>query len=844
MAQHRGGLGTYHAKRDFRVTAEPRGVRARTGGPLQFVVQKHHARSLHYDFRLELDGTLKSWAVPKGPSLDPRHKRLAVHVEDHPVEYGKFEGTIPPNQYGAGEVILWDRGTWIAHGDPRRDYKAGKLKFELRGEKLHGNWALVRTRLKGSGDKEQWLLIKEKDEEARPHAQYDITVEEPDSVNRGRAKATAKANTGPTSTRGRKPSAAKAASGDEPRKLTDARKAALPAKLAPQLATLVQAPPEGDWSYELKFDGYRILTRISKGKARLFTRNGHDWTDKLAAQAKALEHLGLQEGWLDGEIIVPGKGGVPDFQALQNAFDQQRTGDIRYFLFDLPYYGGYDLRASPLAERRALLRRLLPRNSSGPLYFSEDITESSKDILAAACSIGMEGVIGKRPDSHYISGRSKSWIKLKCENRQEFVIGGFTEPQRSRTAFGALLLGVYEKGRLRYAGRTGTGFDEKQLGQLHKRLTALETAKSPFENPPRGADVKGVHWVRPRLVAEVSFAQWTNERLVRQAVFHGLRTDKPASTIGYEKAAALPGKTRSVVPSGKSTAESPEAPVRESRGKPAKQQRVLVGNVSISHPNRVIDPASGLTKLDIALYYEKIAPAMLPHLENRPVSLVRLPEGLGGEQFFQKHLDKGRIPEARLLDAQLDPGHPPLIAIETKTALVGAAQLGVIELHTWNAIAGSIERPDRVVFDLDPDPTLTWDRVLEAAELTKTLLDELGVKSFAKTSGGKGLHIVVPLRRLHEWDMAKDFSRAVAEHLAATIPTHFSAKSGAGEPGGKSFRRLPAKQSRFHDGRGLFVARAAGIACVGSRRLGRTHRDQTIRPLEHRQYPSASRRPG
>ncbi len=434
-----------------------------------------------------------------------------------------------------------------------------------------------------------------------------------------------------------------------------------------------------------------------------------------------------------------------------------------------------------------MLRRLLPRKSSGLLHFSEDIAESSKDILAAACSMGMEGVIGKRRDSQYTSGRSKSWIKLKCENRQEFVIGGFTDPQRSRTGLGALLLGVYEGGKLRYAGRTGTGFDEKQLGQLYQRLSALGTGKPPFENLPRGADTRGVHWVRPQLVAEVSFAQWTKDRVVRQAVFHGLRTDKPASTIGYEKGATVPRKSRPV-PSRKRASESAEAAVRQSRGKKStKHQRVLVGNVAITHPDRVIDPASGLTKLDVALYYEKIAPVMLPHLENRPVSLVRLPEGLGGEQFFQKHMDKGLIPEARLLDAQLDPAHPPLIVIETETALVGAAQLGVIELHTWNAIAGSIERPDRIVFDLDPDPALTWARVLEAAELTKTLLDELGVKSFAKTSGGKGLHIVVPLRRLHEWDMAKDFSRAVAEHLATTIPTHFSAKSGAANRVGKVF---------------------------------------------------------
>jgi bifunctional non-homologous end joining protein LigD len=782
MQRAGNGLRTYNAKRNFGVTPEPRGARAAKNAVLQFVVQKHHARNLHYDFRLELDGALKSWAVPKGPSLDPADKRLAVHVEDHPVEYGNFEGIIPANQYGAGEVILWDRGSWVPHGEPRRDYKAGKLKFELKGKKLRGNWTLVRTRLKGSGDKEQWLLIKEKDAQARAHDGYDITVAEPGSVNRGPAGT--RKQSAEKAQPGAKPASARSkARVNEASRLANARKSALPPRLAPQLATLVGTAPEGEWSYELKFDGYRLLARLAKGKARLFTRNGHDWTRKLAAQAKALEQLGLADAWLDGEIVVPGKDGVPDFQALQNAFDEQRTGDVHYFLFDLPWYAGYDLRASPLAQRRGLLKPLLPGKASALLHFSEDIADSPQDILASACRMGMEGVIGKRRDSPYASGRSKSWIKLKCENRQEFVIGGFTDPQRSRTGLGALLLGFHEKGKLRYAGRTGTGFDDKQLAQLSKRLGAIEIRKAPFENPPSGADARGVHWVKPQLVAEVSFAQWTKERIVRQAVFHGLRTDKAASSIGYEKPAATPRKSRSA----KASISDSGAPVRKPSGGSARQQRVLVGNISISHPDRVIDPDSGLTKLDVARYYEKIAPALLPHLENRPVSLVRLPDGLKGEQFFQKHMGKGQIPEARLLDRKLDPGHPPLIAIETPAALAGAAQMGVVELHTWNAIAGSIERPDRIIFDLDPDPALSWARVLEAAELTRNLLDALGVKSFVKTSGGRGVHIVVPLRRLHEWNVAKDFSRAVAEHLAATIPARFSAKMGAANRIGKVF---------------------------------------------------------
>jgi bifunctional non-homologous end joining protein LigD len=561
--------------------------------------------------------------------------------------------------------------------------------------------------------------------------------------------------------------------------LPGAVKAALPARLTPQLATLVQAPPEGDWSFELKFDGYRILARIQKGEAQLFTRNGHDWTAKLAAQARAMEALHLEDGWIDGEIVVAGPNGVPDFQALQNAFDTRATEPIRFFAFDLPYYGGYDLRAVPLTGRRALLHSLIPHDKGALVQFSESIADSG-DVLAAACRIGMEGVIGKRNDSPYASGRSKAWIKLKCENRQEFVVGGYTDPQRTRTGFGALLLGVYEDGKLRYAGRTGTGFDEAQLKQLQRRLSALETRRPPFESPPTGADARGVHWVRPQLVAEVSFAQWTQEGIVRQAVFHGLRTDKPASSVTLEKAAAVP-RARTSKPAAGSHG------VRGSGRPRPRDVRSMVGDVSISHPERVIDPASGLTKLDVARYYHAIAPALLPHLHDRPVALVRLPDGLQGEKFFQKHLGKGQIPQARSLDPALDPGHAPLVALETPAALLGAAQMGVVELHTWNAVASRIVRPDRIVFDLDPDPALPWARVLEAAELTHALLAELGLRCFAKTSGSKGLHIAVPLRRSHDWDTARRFSKSVADHLAVTLPRHFSAKMGAANRVGKVF---------------------------------------------------------
>ena len=741
-------LSSYRQKRDFQLTPEPQGKARRAKKKLRFVVQKHAARRLHYDFRLELSGSLKSWAIPKGPSLDPGDKRLAVHVEDHPLEYADFEGVIPPKQYGAGKVIVWDRGEWLPQGDPSASYKAGKLKFELKGEKLSGGWTLVRTRLQASGDKEQWLLIKERDSAARAKAQYDVTQALPDSVLLSQTRA---ADT---------PARSANVPAVQPGLLSGAKKSSLPKQLAPQLATLVESVPDGEsWNYEVKFDGYRLLARVSGKNVNLYTRNGHDWSNKLPAQVRAIKELRLTSAWLDGEIVVLGKNGAPSFQALQNAFDTEDTEHILLFLFDLPYLNGYDLRASPLHERRAVLHSILENNRSPALRFSVDFVESPYHILAAACKLSLEGVIGKRRDAPYVSGRSKAWIKLKCRQRQEFIIGGFTAPQGSRSAFGALLLGVHDAdGHLRYAGRVGTGFDDKLLRSIHAELQPLKVAKSPFVNPPRGRMAQGVQWLRPMLVAEVSFAQWTEDDIVRQAVFHGLRIDKPARKIGREETHMAVVQKKSQI-------------AHQAGGD-------VVAGVAITHPHRVIDQLSGVTKIELAHYYEMIAAWLLPHLKARPVALLRAPEGIDGEQFFQKHMAQLTIPKVRILDAKLDPGHAPLMVIDSTEALVGAAQMGTIELHTWNAIATSIERPDRIVFDLDPDPSLPWSYMVEAANLTKALLDELGLKSFVKTSGGKGLHLLVPLAGRHSWDGAKRFSQAVAEHLAATIPARFSAKMG------------------------------------------------------------------
>ena len=744
-------LSEYNAKRDFDVTAEPAGSAPRgrnRAQALTFVIQKHDARNLHYDFRLELDGVLKSWAVPKGPSLDPSQKRLAVHVEDHPLGYGSFEGSIPAGQYGAGDVIVWDRGVWQPHDDPRKAYAAGKLKFTLIGEKLAGDWTLVRTRLKGSGDKEQWLLIKENDQQARPLADYDVVQAEPKSV-------LSDAMVG----RPKKPVAAK--------KTTRKSSTALPDQLTPQLATLVDRAPDGDWVYEIKFDGYRILTRIRDGEVRLFTRNGHDWTDRLPRQVKALEALKLKDGWLDGEVVSLNADGLPDFQALQNAFDIGRSLDIVYYLFDAPFLEGRDQREVAVEERRAALKSVLTRSRSKLLRFSESFAANQRDIFESACDLALEGVIGKRAGSLYVSKRSPDWIKLKCRLRQEFVIVGFTRPQGSRSGFGALLLAVNDDTGLVYAGRVGTGFDQAALKKISEQLKALERDASPLAKPLTSAQARGVHWVEPQLVSEVQFAEWTREGVVRQAAFVGLRTDKPAEQIVHEQPRAAKS-------------------MKEKTRKKATEPGAVFG-VKITHPDRVIDTQSGTQKLQLAQFYESISEWILPFLRNRPVSLLRAPEGIAGEQFFQKHSEHLAIPNIKQLDQALDPGHARLMEIDSPAALIGAVQMGAVELHTWGATADKIETPDLFVLDLDPDPALPWKSMLEAAQLTLSVLDELGLEAFVKTSGGKGLHLVIPLARKDDWDTVKAFAKAIAQFMTQQLPERFTATSGPKNRIGKIF---------------------------------------------------------
>jgi bifunctional non-homologous end joining protein LigD len=763
-------LEHYRQKRNFALTAEPSGggkVEKADTKALAYVIQKHWASHLHYDFRLEWGGTLKSWAVPKGPSLDPTVKRMAVQVEDHPLSYGSFEGTIPAKQYGAGNVIVWDRGSWLPLQDAVKGFRDGKLKFEIRGEKLRGKWALVR--MKGSGEKQPpWLLIKERDAEIRLAAEYDITEALPDSVISRPGKGQVATGIGEA---------------DLP---AAAVRAKLPPMREPQLATLVESAPEGgDWHYELKFDGYRLMTRFDSDRVRCFTRNGHDWTDKMPQLAKSLQALGLKSCWLDGEIVVPDAHGIPNFQLLQSAFEGRgrrvaigssaaspnaaaNTAAIVYYVFDIPFYAGHDLRDVPLLERRALLQQLLKKNTATNVRFSDSFDAPSEDLIASACKLGFEGLIGKRGDAPYQSGRSRDWVKLKCGKRQEFLICGFTEPQGSRNGLGALLLGIHDaNGKLQYAGNVGSGFNEKTLADLRAQLDRLETETRPFDRQTKVAGKP--HWVMPKLLAEISFAEWTNDNHVRHAVFRGLRSDKAPQAITREKVV----KASELKTSKKAAAVAPPAP--------------LPASLRITHGDRVVDAQSGVTKIELVQFYARVAPLMVPHLKARPVSLVRAPSGVAGELFFQKHAKKNELPGVNLLDPALDRDHEPLMEIHSANGLLSAAQMNTVEFHTWNAVASNIEQPDRMTFDLDPGDKVGWAQMQQAAMLVRTLLEELGLKCFLKTSGGKGMHVVVPLKKQHGWDTVKDFSHHIVDHLAKTLPQQFVSKSGPKNRVGKIF---------------------------------------------------------
>jgi bifunctional non-homologous end joining protein LigD len=793
-------LERYREKRNFKATPEPPGrVLRKKQQDLSFVIQKHAASHLHYDFRLQLNGVLLSWAVPKGPSLDPADKRLAMHVEDHPLEYGGFEGTIPPKQYGGGTVLLWDRGTWIPKGDATADYQKGRLKFELVGEKLHGGWTLVRTHgSKYGGDgKQAWLLIKENDNFARHGIDARIVDEQPDSVVSGRSleqiakdpehvwhsnrSVAANVKGGALSVR-KAPRSKPARTVTGPRDVAGATQAKLPATLSPELASLVDACPQGDeWLHEIKYDGYRMVCRIDRGKVSVYSRNGKDWTAALKPVVDAAKRLRVKSVWLDGEVTVLTPEGRTSFQQLQNALADPFVGTLTYFVFDVPFLDGYDLRGVVLKERKRLLRAIIPEGDA-ILRYGVEVQGSGEQFFAQACKLGLEGAVSKRVDSLYQTGaRTRDWIKVKCGQRQEMVIGGFTDPQGTRTGFGALLLGVYEAdGALRYSGRVGTGFDNAMLDSLRPMLDKLVVKTTPFANPPRGHAAKGVHWVRPILVAEVAFTEWTHDGTLRHPSFQGLREDKKASEVMRERA------VKKTPPAKNSPVVATRRPKRSGAAPTASSNAVLAG-ITLSHPDKLLFPADKLTKRDLAQYYEKLGEWMVPHLRDRPLSLVRCPDGWQGQCFYQKHADKSVNAAVNRIAVPEGNGTATYMTVNSTTALVALLQWGVIEFHPWGSHGPRLDRPDRLIFDFDPDDGIGWSNLVSAVQVMRTLLDEMGLTGFLKTTGGKGLHIVVPIRPTIGWDVAKSFTKAVADLLVATFPDRFTATLSKAQRKGKIF---------------------------------------------------------
>ncbi|HVJ54232.1 MAG TPA: DNA ligase D [Aliidongia sp.] len=737
-------LETYRKKRNFTATSEPAGSDEQAPAGDSFVIQKHDARRLHYDFRLEMDGVLKSWAVAKGPSLVPGEKRLAVHVEDHPLEYGGFEGTIPKGEYGGGTVIVWDRGRWTPIGDAAKGYAKGHLDFDLKGEKLSGRWHLVRMKGKPREKRENWLLIKGDDEAARPDG-ADILEERPESVKTGREIADVAGETPGWSSRTGK--IEKASHSLDPAGVKKATEEKLPDFVPPALATLVAKAPAGKrWLHEIKFDGYRLQARIEAGRVKLLTRTGLDWTDRFGKEIVGLfKALPVGTALIDGELVVENDHGASDFSALQADLSEGRGDRFVFYAFDLLHLDGWNLRAVPLIERKRLLEKLLA-DQTGKLRFSASFDEDGDVILQHACRLSLEGLVSKLRDAPYRSGRGKDWVKSKCSTRQEFVIGGYVPSTTSRKAIGSLVMGYHEGGKLVHAGRVGTGYTMKVAEELFQRLEKLRTDESPFAAKLTAEEARQVRYVRPELVAEVEFRAWTADHHLRHAAFRGLREDKPAAEIVRE----APAET---VP-------------------PAKPQRPLV---KLTHPDRLYWPDAGVTKEGLADYYTEVWRWIAPFIVGRPLALVRCPGGISGQCFFQKHAWQGVSTNIRLVRDPKDEAAEPNIVIGGLDGLIGLVQAGVLEIHPWGSALATLEQPDQIIMDLDPGEGIVWDDIIAAAIEVRDRLKDLGLTSFVKTSGGKGLHVVAPLVPAAGWDPVKQFTKDLADAMAADSPDRYVA---------------------------------------------------------------------
>lgn len=824
----RTALSKYTQKRDFGRTPEPdarggkskaaanrsRPARGAASKGLLFCIQKHDATRLHYDFRLELDGTLKSWAVPKGPSLDPTDKRLAVHVEDHPLDYADFEGVIPAGQYGGGTVLVWDLGTWEPEGDAAAGYRKGHLIFQLAGRKLSGRWSLVRMGGRAAQEsRENWLLIKGDDEHASRRG--DITRDRPESVATQRVLQEIAAQAGGTprqrqraaladgrvagrATARATPTARTAAllfANDAARPSSKRRKAGqgelpAPAFVEPQLCTLVTEAPEGDeWLHEIKYDGYRMLARIGQGRATLWSRNRKEWTDRLPTLIDELAALPCRSALLDGEVVVPQGHGRTSFEGFRKAIGAGSDRKTAYQVFDLLHLDGDDLRELPLLERKQRLQALLGQAAKGRVRYSDHVLGQGRKFFEHGCRLGLEGSVAKRADAPYRSGRHPDWIKIRCGLRQEFAIVGYTPSTAGRDRIGSLILAVNEgrKG-LRYAGRVGTGFSDADRRELLRKLSPLRAARPPVEDPGE-PDLRDAVWTRPSLVGEVSFTEWTSAGRLRHPSFHGLREDKTPADVVREtplRSAELQAAARHAA-RGKTPREANAKATRSPAAAPGEER---VEGVRITHPERVLYADAGLNKLDLARYYSEAASLLLPHAEGRPLALVRCPEGQGGTCFFQKHPAAGGPPPGveRVLIREKDGTAPqPHMLVRSAEGLVGLVQNGVLELHLWGSHAEDVERPDRMVIDLDPSPELPFARVIEGAREVRARLEELELESFVMTTGGKGLHVVTPLRRTLGFDELKAFTHAFALAMAAEQPARYLAVASKARRTGRIF---------------------------------------------------------
>jgi bifunctional non-homologous end joining protein LigD len=788
-------LERYRSMRNFKVTSEPSGggkARSFNKEPLPFVIQKHAASHLHYDFRLGWNGVLKSWAVAKGPSYFVGNKRLAVQVEDHPIDYGGFEGIIPKGQYGGGTVMVWDQGTWEpqpGHTDVDAGLRTGSLKFIMHGKKMKGKWALIRMGGKAANErKPNWLLIKEHDDFERSESDPSVTDEEPNSVVTGRSleqiaksedhvwnskdTATGKAwyrkdslVPDEVATTNKSASRKKSETVDFGSSLKKAPKEKLPDFIAPELALQSETPPAGEgWLHELKLDGYRMQARKDGDRVQLLTRTGLDWTHRMKTIAAFVAALPVEQAVFDGEVVVLAENGSTSFADLQAAFQEGVKKPLTYFVFDLLHLNGHSTRGLSLGERKKMLARVV-EGSGEFLRFSEHIEGGGGEVFKGACELHAEGIVSKRVTSKYSSGRSGNWMKLKCVHEQEFVIGGFTLPSNGSHGVGALLLGYYDGGKLIYAGRTGTGFTQKTHRTLRDQLDALRQKTNPFEEPPAEA-LRGAIWVRPKLVAQVNFATWTADNLVRQASFKGLREDKPAAEVRREEP--------KIGPRGGSPQRVSYAPAVGVAAKVAtKKAKASFTNapVRLTHSGKILDEESQLTKQQLADYYWAVAPHMLPHIEGRPMSLVRCPEGSGKPCFYQKHVNHMLPPGIGSVDVADKNGKvEPYITLSSAEALAGLAQMGVLEVHPWGSRNDDLEHPDRIIIDLDPDAAISWPRLAQSAGEVRKQLKKLGLESFLKSTGGKGLHVVVPIVPEYDWVAIKQFAHAFVLQMEKEQP--------------------------------------------------------------------------